>query len=338
MRTAITIILALSIAALARAGTIQLKEAVRVAEGTPITLGLIAELSGDEAQRLAHKSFTPIQDAQGHASVSSRDIREALTKSGVNWARLSLRGGPTTIVFQPRPDAPAPAASPPAPEPTTPHARPTGPTLRDAVARQIAQLFNTQPADLRLTFDQRDADLLRTPTAGRIVDIQPIGTSERLPLRVTIYQGQQIVLTEAIRVEVLTRRTTAVARRTIARSQRLTIDDITPAEQWLPPADDAATPADALASATRGRIEAGATIRAADLEPPVLIERGDRVALHTIVGSIVIRSEARARHDARDGETIELETLDSSRKRLIATVSGPGRAVTNTTTISIGHR
>ena len=338
MRTLITILTTLSIAALARADTIQLRDTIRVTEGTPITLGLVAELTGDSAQSLSHKSFTPKTNPQGHATLSARDVRAALTESGTNWALLTLRGGPTTIVFQPAHAEPTPVATPAAPRRASSAPEPIGPTLRDAVARQIGFLFSAAPEDVRLTFDPRDAELLRTPTAGRIVDIQPIGTSERLPLRITIYQGQQIVLTEAIRVEVLTRRTTAVAQRTIARGQRLTHDDITPAEQWLPPSDPIATPAEALASATRGRIEAGATIRAADLEPPILIERGDRVALHTIVGSIVIRTEARARHDARDGETIELETLDNSRKRLLATVSGPGRAVTNTTTISIGQR
>ena len=59
MRTLITILTTLSIAALARADTIQLRDTIRVTEGTPITLGLVAELTGDSAQSLSHKSFTP---------------------------------------------------------------------------------------------------------------------------------------------------------------------------------------------------------------------------------------------------------------------------------------
>lgn len=338
MRTLIPILLALSIAALARAGTIQLREAVRLPANAPITLADIAQLTGKAAQAQAAQTLTPRPDARGTATITAGDVRDLLTEAGANWARLSVRGGPTTILLQdPAPEVTLPTTPAPTPTATAP-AEPEGPTLRDAVAGQIGFLFSAAPDDLRLTFDPRDAELLRTPTTGRVVDIQPIGTSDRLPLRVTVYQGQQIVLTEAIRVEVLTRRTTAVAQRTIARGQRLTPDDITHAEQWLPPADPAATPAEALASATRGRIEAGATIRAADLEPPILIQRGDRVSLHAIVGRVVIKTEARAKHDARDGQTIELETLDGSRKRIIATVSGPGRAVTNTTAISIGHR
>lgn len=325
--------LALLLPSLCRAqSTVTLRPDARVPAGEAVTLAQIALLGGAEAEALGG---VVIEDAagsrNGEASVEVRQVRAALERTGVDWAKVTLRGSSCTLlVAEPRRSA---SGAPERAAAAAANRRPTdGATVREAVLAKIARFVGVGPEDLRIGFDAADAALLATATAGSVVEVRPLGTSERMPLGVTVYRGERIAATGTVRATVLVRRQVAVLAAAKDRGEVIGPADVTTHEQWLGPNVRVASPAEVVGSAARGRLRVGAVVLEGDIEAPIVVQKGELVSIHCVSGGVVLRTTGRALGSARDGEVVRFESLEPPERRgaartFYARMSGRGRAV-----------
>ena len=129
------------------------------------------------------------------------------------------------------------------------------------------------------------------------------------------------------------RRRVAVAARAIPRGTPIAPDAFTTEDRWLPPTLRAADPSSLEGQSARSRIDAGGLITESSVEPPIAVRRGDIVAVHSLAGSIIVKTRARALASGRRGEVIRFETLASERRaradrrEFMARVDAPGLAL-----------
>jgi flagella basal body P-ring formation protein FlgA len=305
-------------AAGAAADTVTLRSFVRVAPGAALTLGEVAELSGPDAQALA--SVIVMAAGEMESSLDLSRIRELLkAQPGLNLGRLELSGS----VCRVRRAAPAPAVvATPAPARTP---EPVGETVKDRVAARIASTLNADPANLKLDFEDQ-ADLLRTPVAGRTIAIQPTGQSDKMSMSIRVYEGDTIVAQGVARVGVHVRRDVMIAKTNLSRGMQTKAEMLEADSQWLPPTAQPATEAQAVGALVKGRVDAGKVVLARDVEPPVVVHKGDLVSVACVAGTVVVGTTARAKENGVDGQVIELQSL-SSKKTYMARINGAGRAV-----------
>ena len=79
----------------------------------------------------------------------------------------------------------------------------------------------------------------------------------------------------------------------------------------------------------KNRVESGAVFLQDDVEPAVLVRRGDIVTVACLSGSIVVNIRARALGPGREGDMIDLAPTTNPKARVRAKVIGPGQAVVN---------
>jgi len=309
---------------------IELRPTVRLAGDTDATLGAIARVTGDRADRLSAVVIVgrDALPAGVWTEITPGQVREALDAERVNWSKTILRGAAVRVRAAPDARAtPKRTTQPPARNAEPTRATPVGPTLGDRVAPRIAADLGVSPADLRLTFEPGDHALLSTPTTGRRIDLTPTGRGARMLLRATVYEQDRIVAEGVLRVVVEVRREVAVLGRNVRRGERLASADLRREHRWLPADADAELFERAVGAEASGRLREGAVLRASDLVAPAAIERGDRVVVHALSGAFVVRTEARALGDGAEGEIVEFESAEGRGRRFHARVAGPGRAV-----------
>lgn len=326
-------------AAAAQADTVTLRSSVRLGQGTPITLGAIAALDGPDATALA--KTVVVADAGARAAgraffeVPIVDVRAALEAQGVNWGRVSLRGGVCVVRFAGATAEPehAPPRATRRPEPTPTTVDLTGaPTVRTRVAQLLARVYSVAPTDLRVRFDADDEAFLSIPEAGRRIEVQPAATpgSSRFSAIVWVYAGDHLIDSRTLRLDIRVRRSVVVLSRPLDRGDAITPDTARAQTMWVEPigAPMASSIESVAGSVARRRLRAGAILRTDQLESPVVVRRGELITVHCVSGGVVVKAKARAQKDAREGERIELR-MDGSKKSFTARVVGPGRAVVN---------
>ncbi len=327
----VVIILLLAVASFASAGTITLRPAASVDLAGAITLGMIAELAGDDAERLAGAVIRPAGEASlGEIGIDA--VRAVLDKLGVNWGRLALRGStcalrPLRIETITDIDAAPALADEPA------EVDFTGPaTVRTRLAELLARVYSVEATDLRVRFDPADADFLDTPEAGRRIEIQPAATpgASRYAATVWIYTGDRLLDSRTLRADVRLRRPVVMLTRAADRNESIGADSVRVEVMWVEPtgAPMIADPENAVGSLARRRLDAGTILRTDALVPPIVVRRGELVSVHCVSGGVVVKTKARAQQDAREGERIEMR-VDGSRKSFVARVIAPGRAIVN---------
>ncbi len=306
---------------------IALRSSASIETNTPIRLDQIADISGPGAERLSAVVLDPSelsQDKQGWIAIDLERVRSTLEKLGTeNWGRLTLRGS-TCNVRRVSP-APAPSLTPQAPAPTPAQ----GPTVREAILSRLTQVFDVAPEALKLVFDESDSKLLNTPTTGLIADVQLVGASERQPLSVRLYKDLATVANGQVRVNVNIKRRVALATGGARRGQALDESAFITEERWVGPTVRPADPDAVLGQFARGRIGAGQVIEVTDVEPPVVIKKGELADVVCLSGAMSVRVKARALEPGRSGERIAFQLVDSS-KSFRARVDGPSRAITDT--------
>jgi flagella basal body P-ring formation protein FlgA len=304
-----------------------------------IALSDVADLdppTTEEAFRLGEIVIAP---ARGAARITVSDVRGALDAAKVNWGRITLRGTACQVSINAAvaPMATAPVLKPsPArvglsqatPQSITSDALDSG-TLKGVVSARLVDLYNVDPADLRLAFDPSDEQFLSQLVGNRRVDVQPAstGNSVRTPVNIYIYEGDRLVGTRLVSVQALVNRTVVTARASIARGQAISLDLVEVVEQWITPnAKPPVSPTDALGQIAARGINAGAILTTADITSPIVCKRGDLVWVHVLSGPVTVKAKCRAQGQARDGELVQLK-LEGSDRLFMARMSGPGRAV-----------
>jgi len=321
----------------ALADSITLRRSLSVEPGSAITLADAAELEGPAAEALAGLILIDSADTLPRHTSGDRRLELALVRErldahpGINWAFLSLRGSETRV----RTEAPkinrgpvtttAEADSPDQPE-TLDQLDPG--SIRALAHRVLLRILKVGPEDLRVKWSESDAELLDQQVEGRTIHVQPIGSSARMPLSVTIYDGDRIARRETVRADIQVRRTARVIGKAAPRGTVLSPEHVTTRVMWLDPGTDPA-PA-VVGEVTTRRLDPGAIVETADVAPPLIVERGKVVMLHCVAGAVALKTPARALEQGRDGETIRLEMIGTGRRvtaRVSGTPNGPVRAV-----------
>ncbi|TVQ63834.1 MAG: flagella basal body P-ring formation protein FlgA [Phycisphaerales bacterium] len=328
------------------ATSVELRRFVRLAKDEPVTIASIAEIVGPAREAIGaielHASASEAVGPEGRtASIGGESVRGAIQRAGergelasVDVARVTVRGVRCQVMAV-DPDSRPAARIGDAPSAPT---RETGaPTLRTAAALRIAEILDVPEQDLRLRFEDRDAEVLSTPIAGRAVEIVATGASDRLPLSITVFDGARTALEATIRVGVEIRREVLVASVPMRRGQRVESAGVVRESRWVAPGAAPADPREAIGHELRRNVEPGDMLDARDLEPPIVVRRGDRVLVRTISGSVVVRAQARALGAGRPGETIELESLSGDRRRFRGQIDGPGRVIVLTPNAGAGE-
>lgn len=323
--------LAFSAPARADLGVITLNPTARVAPGDPALLSDVATLSGEPALALSGTVIRlPGEGATGF-TITTDDLRAALTARRANWGRLTLRGSTCQVRIGDRPRQRQADVGPGESAPVTIDL--TGAqTVRTRMAQLVGRMFNVENNNLRLLFDERDEAILSRPISEHArVEIQPASTasSSRMAFVVWVYEGDSLEPTSAtVRVDVLLRRPVVTATREIRRGEAIAAGDIVEAVQWIAPDGSASVAGSQQAVGMRAKrkIAAGSMIRADSLEPPIACQRGDLVKVHCISGGIVVKAWARAMGKALEGEFVELK-MTGSEKTFRARMTGHGAAV-----------
>lgn len=327
MKTLAVILLAL-LATLARAGgatTVDLRPGVRVAAGEAVTLATIARIDGPLADQLgvvvlekdgfgAHRSgerIGPDEVLRAIGRAMPRD-RHAIVVRGVPCTILVLGGTlPTSTDTPGRRDVPDIDRDAP---------------LVRMIEAQLRMTMNVGTLPARFEYDQRDAAFLNTPLAGRTVELVVGGRSDRVPVRVVLYDGDTVSDERAVRVGMQIERRVVIAQQTLRRGHRVGAHDLRTETRWVGAGSDPADPTLVGGLAVKSTVRAGEVIDAVQLEPPEVIKRGDIVVVRSLTGSAVVRLRVRALASGRVGEVIEFRR-EGTRQTLTARVAGPGLAV-----------
>ena len=348
-RIGITVRMVLALIALLGTAGLTLADVTRVAlkasvpsgsEGATLRMSDIAEIEGPERERIGSIAMLNVAQAmRGGAATSTitlADVREALESAGVNLGRIELSGAACQVQLQNKATVVAPRTKTSVPEARVTEARVhqtvdmTGPaTLRTQITGRIAAMLNVSSDDIRLLFDEADEDLLSQAVGSRRVDAQPASgvASARVPMQVTVYDADRVVLSRVFSAGVLVKRTQVTATQVIERGTPIGPDQIEVAERWVSPATKFSVDPQRLAGAiTNVRLQAGQVISPSDIGQPMVCKRGDLVYVHALSGGVTVKAKARAMSAARDGETVQLK-LEGSDRVFSARMSGPGRAV-----------
>lgn len=288
---------------------VTLRSTVRLAAYAPVTLGALASIEGEQRGALEGLVVSPGEVAPGRWTVVDAGlVREWIAASPARDGSVIVEGARVNLTRL--------GAS-----------RPAGSVVRDHLEVWLRARYGAEEGDLRVRFEERDAAVLGTPTEGRVVEVRAIGSSARPALRVTVYERDSIVLSETVRVGVEVRSPAPVLVRAVRRGDRVQASDFETQAVWSDPTDPPADPAAIVGRAFRRAMGPGEVVRAGQLESSAMVERGQDVSVRTVLGSVVVTTIARARHDAFEGELVELEAKDRSGRRFTARVAGPGRAV-----------
>lgn len=343
VRALVAVVLLVWPAIAAGQSEIVLRASVRVGVGD-VVLRDVAEITGAEAIALAETVMIAAGEMKPgtRRAIDAEAVRSALTKANANWSRLNLSGSACWVIR--RAETPSAAATPVSVAAASGAAAAKvaetdvsdGPTVRTSIPVRLAEFLGVEIDDLRLTYDAGDAALLNTPTTGRIVEIAPVGSAERVPMQVSVYSsepdGLTLVASGTVRVGVQVRREMAVARVLLGRGRAVTDADVVFEERWVKPSEQSPTREELIGSSVRGRVQAGAMVLADEVETPYLVRKGQVVSVRTVTSSVVLKSTARAMNNAKLGEDVKLQSLSvtSTRDRsgvMTGRVDGPGRVI-----------
>lgn len=318
--------LALSLPALAQ-DVITLRPVARLAIGAPVTLGDVAVLSGG-AEALADVVIleNPMDQAGAdrRLDVSLDDVREKLELApGFAAGRMNLRGEHCRVILR----TPVVADESPASDlRPAPKSGIVGLTVQDHVEAKLLQTFGVPKDQLQLTYDDSDARLLAFATSGWTVDVQPVGSSATMPMRITMYDASGNIRDESVRVGVRILREVVRTTRALGRGAQLSREDYEIDTAWLAPDVPYIEPMAVGTVRLRRSTGAGEMLTTGHAEQAEVIKRGEIVSVHVVSGTFVLRSPARALEAGRIGDTIEFEPLEGG-GRFSAEVKAAGRAV-----------
>jgi flagella basal body P-ring formation protein FlgA len=308
--------------------SIELRSSARLSAGSPLTLAEVASLRGAEAEALAGVIVVPesaTHDPNATAiTLTLEHLRQAIDQTqSVNWGSIMLRGSRCTVL----PPAAAPARrETPKPAPRDPDAPIASGTIRSAVQARAAQIAQVDPDDLRLNFDERDAETLDTPIAGRTLEVNATAISDKLPVSIALFQGDRTILSKSIRVGVQVKRTVLKSRSVRRKGDVVAESDVETLDQWMPMTSHPATSEQVIGAVVQSHVGAGEIFMDNDVAAPLATQKGEIVAVRVLSGSVSLATKGRAMGPAREGELVRLQALDSKRE-FIARMDGKGRAV-----------
>jgi flagella basal body P-ring formation protein FlgA len=335
-----------------------------VPHGTVVKLGDVAAIdaaSEEEFERLATLPLMPAPTPGSLRFLRMREIQDMLAAHGEDLASLTFRGESTVTIESPRDGGVKLAAHESSDnqvsrfraawtgEPTTVvkresrDARAAEPILTaaqvDELDAAVEQLFvkylsevSGKKANWRVSFQLTKRNLAviagatselrcmggNTPWTGRqklVVTFETADGIERLPVPVEVAATKSVI----------------VARQEIERGRVITAADLELQEfENAPVATAKRAPFESLESLVgmeAGRaIQAGDVVMSDEVQPRLLVKRGEELMVYARGGGIQVRITARAKQDGARGQLITVESLNG-KKPFDAVVVGDHEAV-----------
>ena len=322
------LVLSLTMAAATFAQSVAtLKPVARLPVGEPITLADIAALTGDAttlADMVVIADPTKQSGPDRRLTIELEQVRDLIAGAAdIHTGRISIRGDSCRVILRAQtPETKQESAQSQEPQPTAQ----IGFTVRDHVRAKLVQTLGVTPDHIKFTFDEVDEVLLSTATKGWTVDVQPMGSSAKMPLRITMYDKHGGIRDESIRVGVRILREIVRTTRAVRRGTTLTPDDFEVDQAWLVPDVQFIEPIAATGVRLKRSMGAGEMVTSGQAELAEVVRKGDIVSIHMISGTIKIISTARALESGRIGDQIEF-TSKQGEGRFAAKIQEPGRAV-----------
>jgi len=304
---------------------IHLRSTVRLQSGNhPLTLGEIATITGPQSiaiQSLEITTKDPIK--VGAWSTIERDqIQQILEDAdSIHTGSLILAGHDVSITRRAQPIRSTPQLQQDSKSPIQP-----GPVLKDHLQSWVYAHLKTDAQSTRIQYNERDAALLSTPTTGRIIEISSNGRSEKMSVRIVIYENERIMEDTTLRFDVQIQRrvrivTTQLKRRGMIDETNSRIDS-----RWLAPTIPIADPDASLGQVSKGTINSGSILINAMLQSPIIVERGEIVSARSLAGTVSVAMKVRALEDGRMGDLIKLESRDR-KQRFTARIAGRAQVI-----------
>jgi flagella basal body P-ring formation protein FlgA len=352
---AVAIVTWLVAASHAWGNTIRLKQQA-TASGT-ITIGDIAELSGEETKKLRGVAVAELKASQKTTTVTLSAVRAALSEKEVNWANLSLSGFMKCAVSR---ASQADASPPSAAQPTQAKGQATenasepsagdkaaaatanvnqavkagqAATLRQRVKRLLYRMSKADRASLKVTFSDSDRANLNKSVLAKRVELEPRASKAlgRVPIAVRAYKGGRIEDRFTVSATVKREVKALVTTQRIDRDGAFTANNTTMKTVWLErttqPITDAALVEDQRADAT---LDKGQIVYPDDVKAPTLVKRGQLITVRCITGGLVVRTVARAQEEGARNDRIKVRN-ESSRETFTCKVTGAREAVVDLT-------
>jgi len=335
---------------------IVLKRSAEPRPGSAVLLSDLAIVTGDNAETLSKTVILPRPASDGQTQsgeVDVQQVRTALDSTGVNWAKVTLRGSRTRLQVSDDPKPASDGGSAPAGSalainsrssapvsatvngavsldsagaPETFYDTGSGPTLREVVAQRLAAMYSVAVEDIRAEYDNRPAVKYLDLPIGEVAEVTVLpqastGTT-RIPLRIELRRRDGIIDYRTLAAKVELKRTVAVVSAPIDRGELITEDLIRVETRWISPAADAPLGRDRIIGASaKRRIDTGRLVTRGDVQPPVVVQRGETVKVRIMSGTIQMEMRAKALSTARDGENVTLQS-EGSKKTFIAKMEG----------------
>lgn len=306
-----------------------------------ITLGMVATIQGVQQSALAEVVVADSLALVPGSRLTLDGVMEAVHAAGaarrgiLNAGRVAFHGSACVLTL-------APAVEPASieeqrselPQPT--HVT-EGETLQSVVADRLPGLLGVDPSRTRLTFDEADRRALSISAAGAKVDVKVLAMADRVPLQVVVYQPQRngdftLGQSATIRVGVEVERTVVAAITPLRRGDVLDSSMVTTRIEWLPLSKKPLEVGDAVGAAVKlSKLAGGAVLLAGDVEPAVVVRKGQVLTIHCVSGQFIIKVQARALEAGKVGQTIKFAPLDARDRKdtrsFLARVETAGRAI-----------
>ncbi len=315
--TRTTILMALVVMVLASwaqgdVSTITLKSTVRINNNEPITLAHIGTIQGDQAKELGQLIIDPLIKGQDGLwqHLNANDLRNLIEQEpGFHAGSVIIHGN--SVHLRRTNHIAVPTTSPSATkESEQAEEQPQGPTVRGHIERWIRDRYQVGDDLLKMTFRDSDESFLSISSEGRLIEIREISKRGRVSVRVVIYDGYEIIDERALIFDVEIFRPLLVARVRINRGTILDESHFMTERRWVLPDEHAANPEQAIGMAISTTINPGQLLKIQHIELPLVIRRGDIVSAKSIAGSVVVTVRGRAKGNARQGEIVEIESMN----------------------------
>jgi flagella basal body P-ring formation protein FlgA len=325
-------------------------------QGTVVQLGDVAEVTAEssaEAKRLAATPLMPTPAAGTERFLRMREIQDLLAAHGENMDQLQFKGELMVAIGTAEShDEPATGASKVDAGNARRSAWQTGAAKIEETAKTESAAANTNTRAVQAELNRRAAEYLnRVADQKSSLQVKVTIPSEQLALlpadastwtlsggtapwtgtqRLWVsFPGPQGPDKFTMKAEVAL--PVAVAIRPIDRGDVVTAADVELQPRDFPPgAQGRSAPFTSIdkligMEATRA-IQPGDVVMADNVQPPVLVKRGDSVTVYTRGGGIKVRTIAKARENGSLGQPVQIESLETH-KTYDAVVTGMHEAV-----------
>jgi len=309
-------------------------------DGPDVLLAHVAELEGEYANRFADVVVGRFVADESRIEIKTSLILEAIRDEGAKLGLLDLSGFTRVIVHRTfresaretdTADEQTPVANVESltrGEPVTVY---TPTTVKALIEQTIAKRIGIDVSALKITFNDRDSELLNQSAVAGRYEVQPLAepTLGAVTFKVTGYNGTQATDNgKTISARVQQRVIAVVAGEKIGRGDTIHRRQVRLREVLI---DDAMQPylgdtALVTGQVADGTIQPGELITAGSVKLPIAVTRRQRVSVELNSGGIKIAFNGVAQDEGAVGETIEILNSKTG-QRFNATVVGKGKVI-----------